>query len=109
GSGSAARSIFGGFVEMHAGRAADGVDSYAEPLAPAAHWPLEVAIAITASGEKEIGSTSGMDRSAQSSPYYPAWVATHPADMDEARRAILARDFEALAIVAEHSCLKMHA
>ena len=109
GSGSAARSIFGGFVEMHAGSAADGGDSFAEPLLPAADWPLEVAIAITASGEKEVGSTSGMDRSAQSSPYYPLWVSTHPADMHEARRAILGRDFEALAVVAEHSCLKMHA
>ena len=32
GSGSAARSVFGGFVEMHAGTAADGNDSFAEPL-----------------------------------------------------------------------------
>lgn len=109
GSGSAARSIFGGFVEMHAGQASDGGDSFAEPLLPAADWPLEVAIAITASGEKAVGSTSGMGRSAESSPYYPAWVATHPADMERARRAILARDFAALAEVAERSCLKMHA
>ncbi|HEY8520782.1 MAG TPA: diphosphomevalonate decarboxylase [Gammaproteobacteria bacterium] len=109
GSGSAARSVFGGFVEMHAGRSPDGSDSYAEPLLAAAAWPLEVAIAITASGEKEVGSTSGMGRSAESSPYYPAWVATHPADMAAARAAIAARDFDALADVAEHSCLKMHA
>ena len=32
GSGSAARSVFGGFVEMHAGTAPDGLDSFAEPL-----------------------------------------------------------------------------
>src|SRR5262245_24897353 len=45
GSGSAARSVFGGFVEMHVGTAADGSDSFAEPLLDAAAWPLEVAIA----------------------------------------------------------------
>src|SRR5439155_20764012 len=37
GSGSAARSIFGGFVEWHRGERADGVDSFAEPLAPIDH------------------------------------------------------------------------
>ena len=39
GSGSAARSIFGGFVEMRRGAAADGSDAFAEPLAPPSHWP----------------------------------------------------------------------
>ncbi|HEX5420526.1 MAG TPA: diphosphomevalonate decarboxylase [Gammaproteobacteria bacterium] len=109
GSGSAARSIFGGFVEMHAGRLADGSDSYAEPLAEPEAWPLEVVVAITARGEKEIGSGAGMARSEQASPYYPAWVAAQPADLAAARRAIERRDFEALAEVSEHSCLKMHA
>ena len=109
GSGSAARSIFGGFVEMHAGHAQDGTDSFAEPLLDRENWPLEVAIAITARGEKEVDSRSGMTRSAQSSPYYPAWVASHPADLDAARAAIARRDFAALAEVAEHNCLKMHA
>lgn len=109
GSGSAARSIFGGFVEMHAGTARDGSDSYAEPLAAAADWPLEVVVAVTAKGEKAVDSTSGMRRSAAASAYYPAWVATHAADLDAARAAIRARDFAALAAVAEHNCLKMHA
>ncbi|HEX5049892.1 MAG TPA: diphosphomevalonate decarboxylase [Gammaproteobacteria bacterium] len=109
GSGSAARSVFGGFVEMHAGRAADGGDSYAEPLLDGAAWPLEVVIAVTAKGEKEVGSRSGMTRSAELSPYYSAWVATQPPDLDAARTAIASRDFAALAEVAEHNCLKMHA
>ncbi|HWN39866.1 MAG TPA: diphosphomevalonate decarboxylase [Gammaproteobacteria bacterium] len=109
GSGSAARSIFGGFVEMHAGTAADGNDSFAEPLLESMEWPLEVVIAVTAKGEKEIGSRSGMTRSATSSPYYAAWVAGQPPDLAAARSAIRARDFAALAEVAEHNCLKMHA
>jgi diphosphomevalonate decarboxylase len=109
GSGSAARSIFGGFVEMHAGTAADGLDSYAEPLLAGPDWPLEVVIAVTAKGEKEVGSGSGMTRSARSSPYYSAWVAGQPADLAGARAAIRGRDFAALAELAEHNCLKMHA
>jgi diphosphomevalonate decarboxylase len=109
GSGSAARSLFGGFVEMHAGRALDGADSFAEPLLASAEWPLEVAIAITSKGEKEVGSRSGMERSAESSPYYSAWVATQGDDLVTARAAIRARDFAALAEVAERNCLKMHA
>jgi diphosphomevalonate decarboxylase len=109
GSGSAARSIFGGFVEMHAGTSADGNDSFAEPLLESGEWPLEVVIAVTAKGEKEIGSRSGMTRSASSSPYYAAWVGGQPPDLAAARAAIRTRDFAALADVAEHNCLKMHA
>jgi diphosphomevalonate decarboxylase len=109
GSGSAARSIFGGFVEMHVGSAPDGSDSFAEPLLEASAWPLEVAIAITATGEKDVGSRSGMTRSAKSSPYYSAWVGTQEHDLEVARDAIARRHFEALADVAEHNCLKMHA
>jgi diphosphomevalonate decarboxylase len=109
GSGSAARSIFGGYVEMYKGHAADGSDCFAEPLLPAADWPLTVLVAITASGEKAVGSGAGMTLSAESSPYYTAWVESHPADLDAARSAIAANDFAALAAVSESSCLKMHA
>ena len=109
GSGSAARSIFGGFVEMHAGSMADGTDSFAEPLLEADAWPLEVVIAITEHGEKAVGSRAGMEQSASSSPYYPEWVAGSPDDLARARQAVLSRDFETLTGVAEHNCLKMHA
>ena len=109
GSGSAARSVFGGYVEMHAGSAADGSDSFAEPLLAADAWPLEVAIAITERGEKDVSSRAGMESSASTSPYYPAWVATSESDLRAGREAILGHDFDALAQIAEHSCLKMHA
>jgi len=109
GSGSAARSVFGGFVEMAVGTRADGRDSVARPLADPAHWPLEVVAAITDAGSKPVSSTEGMRRTVQTSPYYPAWVAGVAADLDTARAAIMRRDFECLADVAEHSALKMHA
>ena len=109
GSGSAARSIYGGFVEMHAGSLPDGSDSFAEPLMPAEAWPLKLVVAVTAREEKQVSSRAGMTRSAATSPYFPAWVANSPADLRQAREAIINRDFEALADVAERNCLSMHA
>jgi diphosphomevalonate decarboxylase len=109
GSGSAARSIFGGYVEMHAGTVADGLDSFAEPLLSAEAWPLEVVVAVTERGEKAVGSRVGMASSVSTSPYYTVWVATSEIDLGAGRDAILAQDFDALAEIAEHSCLKMHA
>lgn len=109
GSGSAARSVLGGFVEMHAGDAADGSDSYAEPLLTARDWPLQVVIAVTQTGPKVTGSTRGMQSSEATSPFYQAWVESSSADLDAARSAIASRDFAALGDVAEHSCMKLHA
>ena len=65
-------------------------------------------VAITHGGPKAVSSRDGMARAA-ASPLYPAWVASVPGDLAEARAAIRARDLEALGHLAEHSALKMHA
>lgn len=104
-SGSAARSLYGGFVEMPL--AADGEAAY--PLLDGDQWPLSVVIAVTATSAKAVGSTEGMERTARTSDYYRAWLDCAGRDFAEARDAILGRDFERLARVAERSCLKMHA
>jgi diphosphomevalonate decarboxylase len=109
GSGSAARSIFGGFVEMNPGTREDGQDAFAEPIAPADHWDLRCIIAVTARGEKAIGSTEGMTRTHQTSPFYEQWIESVPLDVEWARTAIEQRDFDELARIAEASCLRMHA
>ncbi|MBW3566443.1 MAG: diphosphomevalonate decarboxylase [Proteobacteria bacterium] len=109
GSGSAARSIFGGFVEWHRGIKEDGSDSFAEQLVPENHWPLRVVIAVTDEGPKSTGSTDGMTRTEFTSPYFDAWVEGQEHDLAEARAAVFGRDFEKLADVSEYSCLKMHA
>jgi len=108
GSGSAARSLFGGFVEMHRGRRPDGSDAVATPLAGADAWPLEVVIAVSDRRRKSVGSTEGMQRTASTSPFYASWVDNQPADLQRARLAIAARDFDALADVSEASALAMH-
>ena len=109
GSGSAARSLFGGFVEMLAGTEDDGADAHAVPIASSQHWQLRCIVALTATGQKEIGSTEGMLRTQKTSPLFEPWRATVADDIATARRAIDDRDFELLATIAERSCLRMHA
>ena len=108
GSGSAARSIFGGFVEMRPGSRSDGLDTAAEALAPAHHWDLQVIVVITQPKPKPLSSTEGMVHTAKTSPYYPAWIESHESDLVAARQAVLDRDIDTLGNVAEHSALKMH-
>jgi diphosphomevalonate decarboxylase len=109
GSGSACRSLFGGFVEWRAGVAADGSDSHGLPLFPPEHWDLRVVVAVISGSPKEVGSSAGMVASAASSPYQAAFVGSVDGDLDEARLAVAGRDLERLARVAERSCLRMHA
>jgi len=109
GSGSAARSIFGGFVEMAAGTRADGRDACARPLADENAWDVRLCIAITATGEKAIGSTAAMELTERTSPYYAAWLAAVSPDLAEAKAAIAARDLARLGAVAERSAMRMHA
>jgi len=107
-SGSAPRSLFGGFVELELtpdGPHPTETRQLLEPLA----WPLRVQIAVTDPGPKAVGSTEGMLMTELTSPYYPAWVESSAADLADARAAIDRRDFEALADISESSCLKMHA
>jgi diphosphomevalonate decarboxylase len=109
GSGSAARSIFGGFVEMAPGTLPDGSDAVAQPLLAPGAWDVRLVVAMTTPGPKPIGSTQAMDRTRASSPYYQAWLASVPADLAEARAAIAACDLPRLGAVAERSALRMHA
>jgi diphosphomevalonate decarboxylase len=109
GSGSAARSIFGGFVVMVAGIREDGDDAHAEPLLPAAEWPLAVIVAVTSRAPKRVGSSAGMERTRDTSPFYDAWLDATASDLAAAREAIGRRDFAALAEVSERNCLRMHA
>ncbi len=109
GSGSAARSLHGGFVEWRAGTRADGEDCVAVRLAGPEHWPLRLWAVLCARGPKAVGSTEAMRRTAATSPYHEAWLAQVGRDLPVARAAIARRDFDALAAVAEASALRMHA
>jgi len=109
GSGSAARSVYGGFVEMKKGEAADGSDAFAVQLAPPEYWDLHILILITSTEQKLIGSTGGMIQTQETSPYYFRWISEQDRDLREMREAIRKRDFEHLGELAEFNALKMHA
>ena len=108
GSGSAARSIYGGYVWMHSGNLQDGSDSFAEQIADENYFPLSIIVLVTSNNKKEIPSRIGMQYSAQTSPFYQAWLDTTKNDIEQMRSAILNKDFETLSEISMESCLKMH-
>ena len=108
GSGSAARSLADGFVEWHAGQAADGMDSYAERVA--AEWPeLRVGALVLCAEEKPVGSRAGMKRCVETCEFYREWPARVARDLAELKAAIARKDFAALGAIAEGNALAMHA
>ena len=110
GSGSAARSIFGGFVRMHAGMHEDGSDAYAEPIDTLLARRVRVVVAIVGAGApKQHASRDAMEHVAETSPLYRGWVALVPEDLAAAEAAIAGGDVEALGTIAEANALAMHA
>lgn len=109
GSGSACRSIFGGFVEWEKGSRADGTDSHAVPVAPSDHWDIRVAAVVLSSKAKKVLSREGMKRTVETSPFYSSWVDSIPNDLKQIKGGIQQRDFEKVGAIAEMNCLKMHA
>ncbi len=108
GSASAARSIFGGWVELPAG--APGDDSLAaRPFAPAAHWDVAMVIAIVSREAKKVSSRRGMSETSRTSPYYPPWLANAPLLAREVRDGVLARDLARVGEAMEASTAAMHA
>lgn len=106
-SASAARSIFGGFVELPAGGRGDD-DLAARMIATAAHWPLRLVLALTAAGPKAVGSTEAMERSRKTSPYYGAWLEQAPKWSRTIKAAIKDCDLEALGVAMEASTFAFH-
>lgn len=109
GSGSACRSIYGGFAEWEMGEREDGVDSYAVPIAPKEYWDVRVAAVVLTATKKKVSSRAGMRRTVETSAFYDGWLATVPNDLKEIKQAIKDKDFEKLGMIAEANCQKMHA
>lgn len=109
GSGSACRSIYGGFAEWEKGTKADGSDSFAVPIAPQDHWDVRVAAVILSAKMKKVSSREGMKRTVDTSVYFESWVNSIPADLKQIKAGIKDRDFKKVGEIAEANCLKMHA
>jgi diphosphomevalonate decarboxylase len=93
-------------VEWRAGTGDE--DSFAVSIAPPEHWDLADCIAIVHAGHKKTGSTEG-HALAGTSPLQAARVDDAPRRLDICRRAILERDFDALANIIELDSDMMHA
>ena len=109
GSGSASRSVYGGFVEWQMGEKEDGSDSHAVPILPPDAWDLSILSVVLNTKKKKISSREGMKRTVETSCFYDGWLKTVPVDLKEAKEAIADRDFTKLGQVLERNALKMHA
>ncbi len=108
GSGSAARSIWNGFVEWQVGVKEDGMDSHGLPLNFT--WPaLRVGLLLLHSQPKFLSSREAMQRTLKTSQLYAAWPEQVKTDMHKLKAAIANRDFHQLGAVAEANALAMHA
>ncbi len=84
------------------------LDSYAFSIARPDHWDLVDCISIVSSQAKLVGSSEGHTL-AVTSPLQPARLSGATQRLQTCRAAILGRDFEALARVAELDSHLMHA
>lgn len=111
GSGSACRSLYGGFVEWEMGKDDKGKDSIAIQLAEETHWgDLVVIIAVVSSRQKETSSTSGMQDSVNTSDLlHHRAKEIVPKVMVEMKQAIKKRDFATFARICCKDSNQFHA
>lgn len=107
GSGSASRSILGGFVAMK--NVSEGMDgAVAEQIADEKHWNLHDIVIIPSGDEKKVGSTEG-HAGAWTSPHFATRLeAIQKYRQQECIDAILNKDFEKLQHISEEDALDMH-
>ncbi len=112
GSGSASRSVFGGFVIWQKGNSDDS--SYAKQLFNEHHWDLRNVIALVSSNLKKIKSIEGMKLSKKTCPkqLYSDFVSIANPHIEQISTALSARDIAKLGVLYEkenylfrHICL----
>ena len=106
GSGSASRSIYGGFAEWQKGTT--DKDSIAVPVDDA-NWDIGMIFVIVDDKRKDVSSTEGMRLVVETSPYYDGWVTSAEQDLADIKVAIQEQDIIKTGEIAERSALKMHA
>jgi diphosphomevalonate decarboxylase len=96
GSGSASRSVFGGFVKWQKGNSDDS--SYSKQLFNEDHWDLRNVIAMVSSNPKKIRSIEGMKLSKKTCPeqIYSSFVSAADPDIEQVSAALSTRDIAKL-------------
>ncbi|KAI5955733.1 MVD1 [Candida jiufengensis] len=95
GSGSACRSLFGGFVAWEMGNLENGEDSKAIEIASINHWPsLKAIILVVSDDKKDTPSTSGMQLTVKTSDLFNYRIKeVVPKRFEEMKKSILNKDF----------------
>ena len=108
GSGSASRSIYGGFVEWEKGY--DDTTSYSFPI-DADHWEddLSMIFVVINNKTKKVSSRAGMSHTRDTSRFYQYWLDHVDEDIASVKHAIDDKDFKYLGEVIEENGLRMHA
>lgn len=106
GSGSAVRSIHGGFVYWHKGNSHE--TSYAEQICGPDEFKINAIIAMIHEGKKEVTSDVGHE-SAYTSPFNKVRIEKSQEQAKEIKKAILDDDFSKVGKIAEENCKYMHA
>ncbi|KAF2471604.1 diphosphomevalonate decarboxylase [Lindgomyces ingoldianus] len=111
GSGSACRSLFGGYVGWEQGSAVDGSDSVAFQVAPANHWPsMRAIILVVSAAKKGVSSTTGMQATVATSSLFASRTSEIvPRRMAEMQKAIQEKDFETFGKVTMMDSNSFHA
>lgn len=108
GSGSATRSIYGGFVEWYMGEDDLSETSHAIPVDDAS-WDIGMIVIAVNTGQKKLSSRVGMKQTIATSPFYSSWVETATSDLTKMKDAIKQKDFITLGEITESNGMKMHA
>jgi diphosphomevalonate decarboxylase len=108
GSGSACRSIWPGFVEWQMGTRTDGMDSHGI-LIDSSWEELGIGLFIVSEQEKKISSREAMQRTKESSCFYPHWPKKAVDDLITIKESIFSKEFETFGKTAESNALTMHA
>ncbi|BBM84382.1 diphosphomevalonate decarboxylase [Candidatus Uabimicrobium amorphum] len=110
GSGSASRSVYGGFVEWLKGDLEDGTDSFAQQIAPHDHWPeLRNVIAVVETEEKKVSSRHGMKTTTLTSALYEKRLQYLEGVIPKMKEAVLQKDFATFAELTMRESNSMHA
>ena len=106
GSGSATRSIFGGFAAWNKGT--DDESSYGYSIEDPVKMDINMIAIILDNQPKKISSRKGMKISIKTSPYYQSWIKQTTADFQIIEEAIKENDFTTLGKTAELNAMRMH-
>lgn len=99
GSGSACRSLFGGYVAWEMGNLENGEDSKAIQIADRKHWPtMKAAILVVSDMKKDVPSTSGMQLTVKTSDLFQYRInEVVPKRYIEMKESILNKNFQKFA------------